>query len=328
MIKKIFKILFTITLLFTLWIIGINAEVTSPNIGVADVSVSEYDQRINSDNRLQENWLNNPRLNKFWWSEKNFIKAGVTWESWLYLLIIKIAQSIKDIFLILATVYFLIIVLKLLFSEWSSEEEWWKFKKWIIWITIWIMLMQIAYSYVFLIYNRRIWPEIAWGLISWIIEPLLKLLETSAAFFFIMIMIFSFYKIITAGWEEEKAKQWKMSVLYAFVGFLVIRVSSFIVSATYSQTLCEVIWVNCDNEKDLSDWAQIIFTVINWLNWFVWIAVVIMIIYAWSQIIFSNWEDEKIKKAKNAILYIIIWIVLLIVNYFILTFFLTPELIQ
>jgi flagellar basal body-associated protein FliL len=53
-----------------------------------------------------------------------------------------------------------------------------------------------------------------------------------------------------------------------------------------------------------------------------------MIIYTWAQIIFSNWEDEKIKTAKKSILYIIIWIVILIMNYFILTFFFTPELLK
>ena len=323
--KKIIKILLILTLLFSFGIINVNAE---QNIGRADVSTNQYDQKIDSNNRMWDNWLKNSHLDKLWnWTEK-FIQTNVTWEAWIYYTILKVAQSLKNIFLVLATIYFLIIVLKLLFSEWSSDEQWEKFKKWFIWITIWIIVMQIAYAYVQVIYNKKIGAEIAWGITWSIIEPLVKLLETAAAFFFIGIMIYSFYKLVTAGWEEEKAKEWKKSVMFAIIWFLIIKLSHYFVSATYSKTLCRVDWVSCVDEKSLSDWAQIIFTVINWLNWFVWIAVVIMIIYTWAQIIFSWWEDEKIKKAKKSIIYIIIWIVILIMNYFILTFFFTPELLK
>jgi len=321
--KKILKSLLIITILFTFGIIWVNA---APNTGNAWVSTNKYDQKLDSNNKTQDNWLTNSVLEKLWNWDKDFIKTDVKWEAWIYYTILKIAQSLKNIFLALASVYLLITVLKLLFTEWWSDEEFEKFKKWFKWITVWIIVMQIAYSYVSTIYNKKIGSEIAWWLVANIIDPLVKLLETAAAFFFVGIMIFSFYKLITAGWDEEKAKQWKISVLHAFIGFIVIKLSSYIVSATYSQTLCKVDWVSCSNEKTLSDWAQIIFTLINWLNWFVWIAVVLMIIFAGSQIIFSNWEDEKIKKAKKSILYIIIWIVLLIMNYLILTFFLTPEL--
>jgi len=323
MIKKILNTLLIITILFSFGIISVNAAWSTSDAGV---STNQYDQRLDSNNRTQDNWLTNSALEKLWNWDEDFIKTDVKWEAWIYYLILKVAQSLKNIFLVLASIYLLITVLKLLFTEWSSDEEFEKFKKWFIWITVWIIVMQIAYSYVATIYNRQIGSEIAGWLVANIVDPLIKLLETAAAFFFVWVMIFSFYKMVTAWGDEEKAKQWKMSILHAFIWFIVIKLSSYIVSATYSKTLCRIDWVSCSNEKDLSDWAQIIFTVINWLNWFVWIAVVLMIIFAGSQIIFSNWDDEKIKKAKKSILYIIIWIVLLIMNYLILTFFLTPEL--
>jgi len=47
-----------------------------------------------------------------------------------------------------------------------------------------------------------------------------------------------------------------------------------------------------------------------------------MIIYAGAQIIFSNGDEEKIKKAKTSLIYIVIGIFILMVNYLILTFFL------
>lgn len=321
--KKI-KILLIIALLFSFWITWVNAEWTTLS---PESSGNKYDRLIDSDREMQSNQIINDKLNKLW-NDSNFIKANTTGEAWVYYTILKVAQSLKNIFLALATIYFLITVLKLLFAEWSSDEQWEKFKKWIRWISAWIIVMQLAYSYVKIIYNKQIDATIAWTeWLTWlIVEPLLKLLETTAAFFFIAIMIFAFYKMVTAGWEEEKAKEWKKSVIYAIIWFLIIKLSYYFVSATYSKTLCNVDKVSCTNPKELSDWAQIIFTIINWLNWFVGIAVVLMIIYTWAQIIFSGWEDEKIKKAKKSIIYIIVWIVILIMNYFILTFFLTPEL--
>ena len=61
------------------------------------------------------------------------------------------------------------------------------------------------------------------------------------------------------------------------------------------------------------------------MNWFVWIAVILMIVYAWIQVLFSAWDEEKLWKAKSSIIYIVIWIAILIMNYFILTFLLRPE---
>ncbi|MDQ7008678.1 MAG: hypothetical protein Q9M94_00100 [Candidatus Gracilibacteria bacterium] len=325
---NIIKILLAITIIFNISILSVNAEQTSPNTGTSEASTNQYDLKINSDNKGGgDNGITNDALNELSDGD-DFIEPGDTGKMGAYNLILKIAQSLKNIFLVLATIYFLITVLKLLFSEGSSDEEFAKFKKGFIWITVGIIVMQIAYSYVATIYNKKIGSEIAGGLISNIVEPLIKLVETAAAFFFIGIMIFSFYKMVTAGGDEEKAKQGKMGVLHAFIGFVVIKLSYYIVSAVYSKTLCSVDGVSCTNEKDLTDGAQIIFTVINWLNGFVGLAVVLMIIYTGFQIIFSNGEDDKIKTAKKSIIYIIIGIVILIMNYFILTFFLTPELIK
>lgn len=325
--KNIIKILLVMTIIFNISITLTNAA-QAPNTWVSGVSTNQYDLKIDSNDRMWNNWINNEPLNKLINWDENLIKPDQSWEIWAYQVILKVAQSLKNIFLALATIYFLITILKLLFSEWSSEEEFGKFKKWFIWITVWIIVMQISYSYVKVIYNKKIGVELAGWIIANIIDPLLKLLETAVAFFFIWIMLFSFYKLVTAWWDEEKAKQWKLWILHAFIWFIVVRLSSFIVSAVYSKTLCSVDWVSCNNEKQLSDWAKIIFIVINWLNWFVGLVVILMIVYTGFKIIFSGWEDDKIKTAKKSILYIITWIVILILNYFILTFFLTPKLLN
>jgi hypothetical protein len=57
------------------------------------------------------------------------------------------------------------------------------------------------------------------------------------------------------------------------------------------------------------------------MNSFVWIIVILMIIYAWFTVLTWAWDEEKLKRAKTSILYIAIWILILIINYLILTFF-------
>lgn len=316
MIKKIIKIIFTITLLFSFFVW----------ISYAKSGIS-YDNQVNSDNGGTENNINNNPLDDI--KSDNHIWIWTRWwVEWISELTMTVAQSLKNIFIALASIYFLIITLKLLFAEWSSDEEFTKFKKWAEWITVWIIVMQIAYSYVSMIYNKKIWAALSTWLIENIAQPLIKLLETAASLFFVAVMVFAFYKIVTSGWDDEKAKSWKKSVWFAILWFLVIKVSKFFVEAVYSKTLCNVEWVTSCTNRSLSDWARLAFEIINWLNSFVWIAVVIMIIYAGAQIIFSNGDDEKIKKAKKSLIYIFMWIILLIMNYLILTFFLVDKLTQ
>jgi multisubunit Na+/H+ antiporter MnhB subunit len=75
----------------------------------------------------------------------------------------------------------------------------------------------------------------------------------------------------------------------------------------------------------MSEWIQLIIRVINWMNGFVAIIVLLMIIYAWAQILLSAWDEEKIKKWKQALIYIAIGLFVLAINFLILTFFLRPE---
>jgi hypothetical protein len=48
--------------------------------------------------------------------------------------------------------------------------------------------------------------------------------------------------------------------------------------------------------------------------------------YAGATLLFGG-DEEKFKKAKKSIIYIAIWIAILALNYFILTFFIKPEVV-
>ena len=315
--KTLFKILFTLIIVLSYFsnISYANWDLISPEIWNLKTGSDNWKNSVVDKNKFL-NWLENGKTD---FSVSNW------WEKWILNSIIRIARDLKNLFFLIAWVYFLILVVKLLFAE-KTEEEVSKFKNWIIWISIWIVITQLAYYFINVLFDQEITNELSANFIKIIIEPLIWLLQTLASFFFIAIMIFSFYKMVTSNWDEEAAKSWKMSVLYAAMWFIVIKISNALITTTYWKTNCSNSYqTNCTNTTNLDWFASIIVTIINWMNGFVWIIVILMIIYAWFLTLTSGWDEEKLKKAKQSIMYISIWLFILVTNYLILSFFILPE---
>jgi len=294
-----------------------------------------YSYAVDDLNIWNLNWewqqaKNNNHLNSLSWEW--FFKIWGTWgEKWILYLLFRIAKDIKNVFFAIASLYLIILIIKILFSN-NTEEEVWKFKKWVIWTTIWIIIMQIAYTSTKVLYDRGVWQTTAFNFTQTIIQPFINLLELLASFFFIAIAIFAFYRIVTANLDEEKVKQGKISIFQAIVWFIVIKIADVIVTNTYWTINCNSNWgflqitnQNCIEDPEVEWLMWMLISIINWINSFVWIVVVIMIIYAWFNILISAWDENKIKKAKNIILYIIIWMFILAANFALLTFFILPE---
>lgn len=263
------------------------------------------------------------------------IKVWTNWEKSILELLHNIWKDLKTLIFLISWVYFFILVIKVLFAS-NTEEAVTNFKKWILWMSIWIIVMQISFYIVDVLYDREIWGNLAIDFSSYIIDPLIKVLETVSAFFFMFMAIFSFYTLITANGNEEKITTGRKTILYSIIGFVAIKLSSTVVGAVYWKSKCkesenvlnEILtpdWSACVPVNDISWIAKTVVDVINWMNGFVWIIIIILIIYSWVKIIFSNWDEEKISSAKKSIFYIFLWVLLLVMNYLILTFFIIPE---
>jgi len=316
--KKILKFFVLFTLFIGLWFS------VSNNISYAattDLKIWTIESWDNSRNDLLKNFKDD---NFFWtryWGTK-----------WAYGLLFRIAKDLKNLFFVLATLYLLIIVIRLLYS-WESEEWFSKFKKWVIWTSVWIFVMQAAYSYVKTLYDKDIWQNLAFNLIDNIVNPLIWMLEIFASVVFLLMAIIAFYQLIASNWNEETAKKWKMTIFYAIIWFILIKIAKVIVEWVYWRLNCNNdLWgvinsatVNCVDKAEVTWFAWTLLQIINWMNGFVWLIVVIMIIFAWVQVLTSAWDEEKMKKAKKSIIYIAIWLFILIANYLILTFFIKPE---
>jgi hypothetical protein len=280
------------------------------------------------------NWWTerNIYLKDFWENEKEFFNIEENWWRWIFYTLVQIAHSLKNFLFYLATIFYLIIAIKLIIAE-NTEEQITKFKKWIVWITIWLIIMQIAFSFTISLYAKNIWESLAFDFISNIVNPLIWLLEVLASFFFIWVAIFSYYRLVTAWWNEEETKRAKMSIVYAIMWFILLKLAKIIVEWVYWKLECkaetiawyDIVTTKCIWNARLDTVSDTFIQIINWMNWFIGIITILLIIYAWFIILFSSWEEEKVKKAKNTLIYIAIWLFLLVANYLILTFFFVPE---
>ncbi len=318
--KKILLVLVMIITILSAWISTTHAVNSAPNAN--DIEIWNPDAWNSTNNQFLDKLKNDSDIEI--WNE---------WEKSIVEFLYTIAKDLKTIIYIVSGIYFLIITLKLIISN-NTDEEVSKFKKWVIWITIWIVLMQIVYFFVEILYAQEVWASLARSLTENLIQPIIKILETAASFFFLLIAIYAFYRIVTANWNDDKVKEWKMTIVYWLIWFIVIKLSKDLVYASYWRIACndwtllwifDINWNSCVADNQLSWIWNIIVQIINWANSFIWIIVILMIIYAWIQVLFSWWDEEKLTKAKKSIIYITIWIALLVLNYFILTFFIRPE---
>lgn len=260
--------------------------------------------------------------------ELEYFNSRKTWAEWMFNLSINLAYSLKNLFLIFASIYLVILVLKLFFSS-SSDEELGKFKKWIVWTTVWIIVMQTAFSFTTNLYDKSINENLAANFGENIIQPFINLLLIFTSFAFIWIAIYSFYKIVTSNGDEEWAKHWKMSIVQAMIWFIVIKFTQTIVDSTYWKVECtNWSWLTSSKCKETAqvEWnMELIMNLINWWNSLLAIIITILVIYAWVNLMLSNWDEEKIKKAKQSIIYIAIWLLIIVSSYLILSFFIIPE---
>ena len=268
---------------------------------------------------------NNNYLDEVEWN--GFFNVSTKWEKWIKNLMLNIARDLRVIVFALVLLIWIIMVIKLIFWE-NTDEEQKKLKMWIIWASVWIIVMQIAFSIYKIMFDVNVDVYLAKSFTQKIIEPFTDMLMLFASFAFIAMGIYAFYKIITSWWDEEWSKKWKTIIIQAIIWFIVIKLASIVVKNTFNPN-CNWWWIiNYGWMKiceDITKNAQIIITIINWINTFLSIIIVIMIIYAWFLILTSAWDDEKQSKAKKIILYVWIWLLILFMSYLILTFFIKPE---
>lgn len=302
--------------------------------------LEKWQSQSQSDLNLQtwgnkNNWIaDNEKLDNLNWNSD--IKVSQTWAIWIKNTLVRIAKDLKNLFFFVASIYLLILILKVLVGD-KTEEASNNLKKWGLWITIWLVITQVAYAFVMILFDKWVSENLAEEFAQQLFSPFIGLLETAASFFFIIVAFYAFFKLVTAHWNEEAVKAGKMSIIYAIMWFIIVKITKILVNSIYWKVNCsessltDIIKSStgdkpqCLQPADLDWFAKLIVDVINWANGFIWIILVVLIIYTWAKILLSAWNEDTLKSSKSTFLYIAIWVWLLVMNYLILTFFLIPE---
>lgn len=254
----------------------------------------------------------------------------------------QIAKWIKNTFLYIAVCFLVFSVIKLFFSD-ASDDDVKKWKNSIVWTSIGIVFLQMSYS---------IWSTAmsldniqygqnplsaatAWKFWNNIFSPLIGLLQFLASFAFFAVMIYAFYIIVTGAWDEDKLKKWKNTLIFGVVGFVMIQLPYRIVTSLYqglpdckeNEGLWGLANTGCSgvSNGEFTETVQLFANIITYFNRFLTVLCIIMAIYAGWLLFISGGEEEKVKKAKNIIIYICIGLILLVASHAIFRFFILQD---
>ena len=245
-------------------------------------------------------------------------------------LLLRAATDGKNVIIFCCIVYLFIIALKLLFSN-GTEEDIKHWRHGVIWTVVAIVLLQSSYGIVGVLYNLDVGTQgQASGVevLEGIVYHFIDLLQILVAFIFIAMMIYAFFKIVTAQGDEEKVKRGKREIFYLLFGFVGVKIADIVVATTYGtvDTNCvgsDSLFVssNCVlQQADVSSSIVIMTTIVNWLDGFIAILVVLAIIWAGFLILTSVGHEDRLKRAYHILLYTAIGLILLVVSLILFNF--------
>ncbi len=296
------------------------ADVITNDINIRDTNIGWTDR----SNIILEDFVG-----WFWIGDFFFVPSWESGKDGILEAFTTIAFQIKNIMIVLAVIFLVVAIIKLLFSP-NDEESIKKWKSNIIWVSVGIFVMQIAFSVWRSLILENTWQWIDtkfwWTIWLQIFSPIVGVLQLLASFAFLLMVVYAFYTIVGSAWDEEKLKKWRRTIIYGLVGFFLMRFPEPIIRAIYGTPNCKdntiiTIW-SCEIEnQNISGAVEIIGKIITYVNWFLMLVCVLLIIYAWWLVLISAWDEEKLKKAKSTILYVFIGLLVLIASHTIFRFF-------
>lgn len=290
MIKKTFSIfLLSLLLIITTYFSSYN-------------SYAEWVVTIKGDSEIKEASL--------WKKSWSFI-TNIN-ETWFSLL-----GSIKTILIWFFVFYMVYAWAKMIMSMWTDEEKIKSAKRQIWYWLIWIIFVNIPWTIYNAFFKETQWwnsttTNWSWNWISSIVwdgfESFLKfliwLLEILIFFIALFMFVYTWIKLILWWKDWKTVSDAKLKILYSIVALILVWFIE--------------VWKWFAFSWDLSAGRWIFGTIGNLL---LYIAPLIWLFYltlAWYYYITSGWDKDKVKKAKDIIIYILLWTLIFLASYTIL----------
>lgn len=207
--------------------------------------------------------------NGWWWVIYNYIR-----NIWIWVLVL---------FIILNGMYMV------RFADTEKELE--KARMNFLYMSYWAFLV---FGGVWLLWLVKIWWNAEW--IKWLITnvqdkllfQVLTFLKAAAFFVAVIMVVYYGIQIIRAYEKEDKLKEAKNGIINVFASLVFIKVIDYVFYiATQSTFKSKIVELIISTSK------------IMW--WIIWWISVLYVIYAWFQLVTSNWDESKYKNAVNTL---------------------------
>lgn len=134
----------------------------------------------------------------------------------------------------------------------------------------------------------------------------------------VIYLVYAWTMMIMSMWDDENSlSESKRSIWYAIVGLLFINIPWTLYNSFSNKRTTDDVTSNFWDSLTIyqrnifmnSDifWSTL-WNLITFLQIFIVAVAIFMIVYAWIQMIIASWEEDKIKSAKDKILWSIAWL--------------------
>lgn len=210
---------------------------------------------------------------------------------------------------------------QMILSMWNNEEQLSSSKRTLWYSLIWFVFINIPWS----LYNSFKWNKTNtdwWISSSWSNDPsnassnlfintdiltynlnnyIISFLEIATISMSIIIFVISWIKIMTSRWREEQVNEWKNKIVWWVIWLIFI---GFIEA-----------WKNFIYNWEINDGRDIFETIANLWLFFAGPIAIFFLSLAWYYLITSDWNEDKLKKAKDIVINTLIWTVILLCSY-------------
>jgi len=304
-------------LLFLVWV-GIASSLYPTT---SDVYANAPSFEANYVDYLMENW-DNPNGNETLWDLSNIgINKNVSF-----------MENIKNIFYPdlsgqwwrlwdIIKVLWLVIFVVMLVWQWfqytlqaDDESKVWKFHINFAYIFLWGIIFFWATWILWI--GLNIWwdwwsSELINKLDNSILFQIFSWLRAGAFFVAIILLAFTWWRIMVAMDSEDKIKAGRQWILNIIISLLIIKVIDYIYYI--AQT------------PDFKSKATELIVEISKVLWYVlWGFFTIALIYYWFRLMFSNGDDEGLKKVRSVIMAVFLWSLVLFI-FFLIIYQITQE---
>lgn len=246
-------------------------------------------------------------LNKQSWTFVNSVNT-----SWFSLL-----WSIKTILIWVFVFYMVYAWIKMIMSLWTDDAKITSAKRQIWYWLIWIIFVSIPWTlYDAFFKTSQEWASsvtnwkwnwitsIVWRWFYSFIKYIIELLEIVIFFVALFMFIYTWIKLIL-WWKDQKVvSDAKLKILYSIVALILVWFIEIWKDFAFIWSMTMWIWI-----------FKALANLLLYVTPLIWLFYLVM---AWYYYITSWWDKEKTKKAKDIVIYIMVWALVFLCTYTVL----------